>query len=121
MIAVIFEVEPREGCMEAYLQLAAGLKQELEAIDGFVSIERFHSLTQPGRLLSLSFWRDEAAVRQWRETEAHRAARRKRRWAIESFRRATNGALRGGLGGKSSGRRADRRVVRGDGGDVRAR
>lgn len=76
MIAVIFEVEPREGCMEAYLRLAAGLKQELEAIDGFVSIERFHSLTQPGRLLSLSFWRDEDAVRRWRALESHRAAQR---------------------------------------------
>jgi len=74
MIAVIFEVVPREGHTDAYLQLAAGLREQLEAIDGFVSVERFQSLTQPAKLLSLSFWRDEAAVRRWRELETHRAA-----------------------------------------------
>ncbi|HSC00912.1 MAG TPA: antibiotic biosynthesis monooxygenase [Burkholderiaceae bacterium] len=74
MIAVIFEVVPRDGHADAYLALAAGLREQLEAIDGFVSVERFQSLTQPGKLLSLSFWRDEAAVRRWRELEAHRAA-----------------------------------------------
>lgn len=76
MIAVIFEVEPRDGRADAYFDLAAGLKQELEAIDGFVSIERFQSLAQPGKLLSLSFWRDEDAVRRWRELASHRAAQR---------------------------------------------
>ena len=74
MIAVIFEVVPREGHDEAYLSIAAGLRPQLEAIDGFIGVERFQSLTQPGKLLSLSFWRDEAAVRRWREVEAHRAA-----------------------------------------------
>jgi heme-degrading monooxygenase HmoA len=73
MLAVIFEVEPREGCTEAYLAAAADLRADLQAIDGFISVERFQSLTQPGKLLSLSFWRDEDAVRRWREWEAHRA------------------------------------------------
>jgi heme-degrading monooxygenase HmoA len=74
MIAVIFEVVPREGRADAYFELAAGLRAQLEAIDGFMSIERFQSLTQPGKVLSLSFWRDEQAVRRWRELETHRAA-----------------------------------------------
>ncbi|WP_304169889.1 antibiotic biosynthesis monooxygenase [Phenylobacterium aquaticum] len=74
MIAVIFEVEPAEGRRGAYLDLAAALRPQLEAIDGFVSIERFESLTTPGKLLSLSFFRDEAAVVAWREVEAHRTA-----------------------------------------------
>jgi heme-degrading monooxygenase HmoA len=75
MIAVIFEVTPAgDGGRQAYLDTAAALKPRLEQIDGFVSIERFQSLAHPDKLLSLSFWRDEAAVKQWRETEAHRAA-----------------------------------------------
>ena len=74
MIAVIFEVEPRDGRRQAYLDIAASLKPRLEAVDGFVSIERFESLSRPGRILSLSFWRDEAAVAAWRGLEAHRAA-----------------------------------------------
>lgn len=74
MIAVIFEVVPREGHADAYFGLAATLRQQLEAIDGFIAVERFQSLTQPNKVLSLSFWRDEAAVRGWRELETHRAA-----------------------------------------------
>ena len=74
MIAVIFEVEPREGSRAAYLDIAADLRPVLETIDGFVSVERFESLTTPGKLLSLSFWRDEAALRRWREVETHRSA-----------------------------------------------
>jgi len=74
MIAVIFEVEPAPGQRQAYLDIAAALRPKLEAIDGFISIERFESLTRPGRLLSLSFWRDEAAVQAWRGIESHRAA-----------------------------------------------
>ncbi len=74
MIAVIFEVEPRDGRRQAYLDIAASLRPRLEGIDGFVSIERFESLTQPGKILSLSFWRDEAAVAQWRGLQAHRRA-----------------------------------------------
>ena len=66
MIAVIFEVEPKEGHLEPYLDIAAELKPELEAIDGFISVERFSSLTTPGKYLSLSFWRDEEALVEWR-------------------------------------------------------
>lgn len=72
MIAVIFESQPHPGKKDAYLGAAAGLRAQLEKIDGFLSIERFESLTQPGKLLALSFWRDEEAVRQWRNVEAHR-------------------------------------------------
>ncbi|HVJ02943.1 MAG TPA: antibiotic biosynthesis monooxygenase [Sphingomonas sp.] len=73
MIAVLFEAWPAEGEQARYLDLAAALRPELDAIDGFVSIERFESLAEPGKLLSLSFWRDEAAVAAWRNTPAHRA------------------------------------------------
>ena len=72
MIAVIFEVEPREGRREAYLDAAARLRPILEKIDGFVSIERFQSITNSGKMLSLSYWRDEEAVKAWRNQEGHR-------------------------------------------------
>ena len=72
MIAVIFDVIPNEGKKDAYLDAAARLRPILEKMDGFISVERFESLTQPGKLLSLSFWRDEQAVRQWRNVEEHR-------------------------------------------------
>ena len=72
MIAVIFEAQPHPGRRDAYLDAAARLRPLLEKIDGFVSIERFESLTTPGRILSLSFWRDEEAVRAWRNVEEHR-------------------------------------------------
>ncbi len=72
MIAVIFEVIPHEGQHDAYLQAAASLRSHLDNIDGFVSIERFQSLTHSNKLLSLSFWRDEEAVMRWRTLEAHR-------------------------------------------------
>ena len=74
MIAVIFEVEPAPDGRQPYLDRAAALAPLLAGIDGFVSIERFESLSAPGRLLSLSFWRDEAAVAAWRTLEAHRSA-----------------------------------------------
>lgn len=74
MIAVIFEVWPKDGRREAYLDIAATLKPLLEQIDGFISVERFESLTQPGKILSLSFFRDEASVLAWRNTEKHRLA-----------------------------------------------
>jgi heme-degrading monooxygenase HmoA len=74
MIAVIFEVVPREGRKETYLGIAAHLRPLLEKIDGFVSVERFESLSEPGKILSLSFFRDEAAVAQWRGLAEHRAA-----------------------------------------------
>ena len=72
MIAVIFESRPRPGRKEAYLDAAARLQPLLAHIDGFISIERFESLTHPGKILSLSIWRDEDAVRQWRNVEEHR-------------------------------------------------
>lgn len=72
MIAVIFEVRPAAGRKDDYLAIAASLRSELEAIDGFISVERFQSLTDPGKLLSLSFWRDEAAVKTWRNQAHHR-------------------------------------------------
>jgi heme-degrading monooxygenase HmoA len=74
MYAVIFEVVPEPERRQDYLDIAARLRPELEKIDGFVSIERFESLTQPGKILSLSFWRDEAAVARWRRHEEHREA-----------------------------------------------
>jgi heme-degrading monooxygenase HmoA len=74
MIAVIFEVWPAEGHKGDYLAIAGHLKIELERMDGFISVERFQSLTDPDKLLSLSFWRDEAAVAAWRHYAAHRAA-----------------------------------------------
>lgn len=74
MIAVIFEATPANGEKDTYLALAQQLKPMLERIDGFISIERFQSLTHPDKLLSLSFWRDEAAVHHWRNIELHRQA-----------------------------------------------
>jgi heme-degrading monooxygenase HmoA len=74
VIAVIFEVWPAPGRAERYLELAASLREDLEAIEGFLGVERFASLTEPGKLLSLSFWRDEAAVAAWRNRAAHRQA-----------------------------------------------
>ena len=74
MIAVIFEVVPAEGRQDAYLGMAGDLKPLLETVDGFISVERFQSLSDPARMLSLSFWRNEAAVLAWRNLEPHRAA-----------------------------------------------
>ena len=74
MIAVIFEVEPYPDKRAAYLDVAAELKPLLEQVDGFLSVERFESLTQPGKILSLSFWRDEDAIAAWRKLERHRLA-----------------------------------------------
>jgi len=73
MIAVIFEVWPAEGERQHYLDLAAALRADLDNIDGFLSIERFQSLVDPEKLLSLSFWRDEGAVQKWRNQPSHRA------------------------------------------------
>lgn len=72
MIAVIFEVEPAEGKRERYLDYAAELRSELETMPGFVSVERFQSITNPAKLLSLSIWEDEAAVQRWRNHAGHR-------------------------------------------------
>jgi heme-degrading monooxygenase HmoA len=82
MIAVIFEVKPAEGRRDEYLEIAAGLRARLDKIDGFISIERFESLSEPGKVLSLSFFRDEQAVAQWRSLESHRAAQAKGRAGV---------------------------------------
>jgi heme-degrading monooxygenase HmoA len=82
MIAVIFEVFPAAGRTQEYLDLAASLRPELEHLDGFISIERFSSLTTPGKILSLSLWRDEDAIARWRRFEQHRMAQAKGRGGI---------------------------------------
>lgn len=82
MIAVIFEVEPAEGRKDEYLGIAADLRPLLDEIDGFISIERFQSLADPKRILSLSFWRDEDALAAWRNTEDHRQAQRAGRGGV---------------------------------------
>jgi heme-degrading monooxygenase HmoA len=93
MIAVIFEVWPAER--QHYLDIAAQLRALLGAVDGFISIERFESLSEPGKLLSLSFWRDEAAVAQWRTLEAHRAAQAEGRGGIfKDYRLRIAGVIR---------------------------
>jgi len=76
MIAVIFEVEPADNMTQQYLDLAADLKPQLESIDGFISIERFQSLTNQGKLLSLSYFRDENAIKEWRNLQSHRATQK---------------------------------------------
>jgi heme-degrading monooxygenase HmoA len=72
VIAVIFEVWPTDGRKNDYLEIAASLRADLDAVDGFISVERFQSLTNPNKLLSLSFWRDEEAVKKWRNHSDHR-------------------------------------------------
>jgi len=82
MIAVIFEVWPAEGRTQDYLDIAADLRPLVEEFDGFISIERFESLTEKGKYLSLSYWRDEDAVAAWRQVAEHRAAQAKGRAGI---------------------------------------
>ena len=82
MIAVIFEVIPAPGRKQEYLDLAEKLRPELEKMDGFISIERFESLTNNGKMLSLSIWRDEEAVKRWRQFEGHRMAQAKGRAGV---------------------------------------
>jgi len=82
MIAVIFEVSPRPERKHDYLDIAAELRPHLETVDGFISIERFQSLSEPGKILSLSFWRDEEAVKRWRTLPEHRQAQFSGRNAI---------------------------------------
>lgn len=95
MIAVIFEVLPKAGLREDYLATAARLRPLLDGIDGFLSIERFESLTQPGKVLSLSFWRDEAAVAEWRKLDEHRGAQADGRGRIfEDYRLRIAGVIR---------------------------
>lgn len=95
MIAVIFEVWPAPEAKKTYLDLAAALRPQLEQIDGFISIERFESLSEPGKILSLSFFRDEAAVQAWRTTNEHRAAQAKGRGGVfRDYRLRVAGVLR---------------------------
>jgi heme-degrading monooxygenase HmoA len=84
MIAVIFELTPAPGRKQDYLDLAAGLADAVKAFDGFISIERFQSITHPERFVSLSFWRDEESVRKWRNVQKHREAQAKGREGIFS-------------------------------------
>jgi heme-degrading monooxygenase HmoA len=79
MIAVIFEVILNEGKKAEYLEIAANLRTELDNIEGFISIERFQSFTNPEKVLSLSFWKDEESIQQWRTLEIHRYAQTKGR------------------------------------------
>ena len=95
MIAVIFEVWPAEGERQHYLDLAAALRSDLQGMDGFISVERFQSLTNPDKLLSLSFWRDEEAVRAWRNRPPHRATQAKGRAGVfADYRLRVAGVLR---------------------------
>jgi heme-degrading monooxygenase HmoA len=82
MIAVIFEVWPAHGRKDDYLAIAAALRTDLSQIDGFISVERFQSLSDPDKLLSLSFWRDEEAVTNWRNNSKHRTSQAKGRAGI---------------------------------------
>ena len=95
MIAVIFEVTPLTGKRQAYFNLATEMRPLLDEIDGFISIERFQSLAEPQRILSLSFWRDEAAIEQWRNLDPHRRAQATgRKRILETYRLRVAGVLR---------------------------
>lgn len=96
MIAILFEVWPQDDeSRQAYLDVAAGLRAQLNEIDGFISIERFESLSEPGKLLSLSFFRDEKAVEAWRQLEKHRAAQTfGREKAFKDYRIRVAGVIR---------------------------
>lgn len=95
MIAVIFEVWPANGRRQEYLDIAADLRPLLNDIDGFISIERFESLSEPGKVLSLSFWRDEEAVAAWRSLAPHRNAQRRGRQEIfDNYRLRIAGVIR---------------------------
>ncbi|AWI84988.1 antibiotic biosynthesis monooxygenase [Alloyangia pacifica] len=82
MIAIIFEVIPEKGRKEQYLDIAAAMRPMVEEVEGFISVERFQSLTNPDKLLSLSFFEDEAAVQRWRTLAAHRGAQKAGREGI---------------------------------------
>jgi len=95
MIAVIFEVIPAPGRKQEYLDLAAKLRPDLEKLDGFVSIERFASLSDENKILSLSFWRDEDAVKRWRNFSGHREAQvRGRGGVFAEYRLRVAGVIR---------------------------
>ncbi|MCG9731896.1 antibiotic biosynthesis monooxygenase [Shewanella sp. Isolate13] len=95
MIAVIFEVQVAEGKTTEYLDIANEIRPLLAEIEGFISIERFQSLTNEGKVLSLSFWRDEEAIKEWRCLEGHRLAQSKGRNSVfESYRLRVAGVIR---------------------------
>ena len=82
MIAVIFEAFPSKGKWEDYLHIAAQLKPELSKMEGFISVERFQSISDSEKVLSLSFWKDEESIKQWRNLEMHRLAQKEGRGSI---------------------------------------
>ena len=82
MIAVIFEFTPAKGCFPDYMEIVGQLKADLDRADGFISLERFESITNKGKFLSLQFWRDDEAVRKWRNLQKHREAQKKGRGGI---------------------------------------
>ncbi len=87
MIAVIFEVIPKKERFDEYLDIAAELNPLLQEIEGFISIERFSSLSEEGKILSLSYWRDEKSIQEWRNLESHRLAQEKgRKEVFENYR-----------------------------------
>ncbi len=95
MIAIIFEVYPRDGEKQNYLEIAAGLKPQLEEIDGFISVERFQSLTDPNKMLSLSFFESEEAVANWRNLDSHRNGQQKGRHGVfDDYRLRVAGVIR---------------------------
>lgn len=95
MIAVIFEVIPKEGKKEEYLNIAKALRPELDHISGFISIERFQSLVDPKKILSLSFWENEESVREWRNLTNHRNAQQEGRSSVfDDYRLRVAGVIR---------------------------
>ncbi|HEY7239345.1 MAG TPA: antibiotic biosynthesis monooxygenase [Burkholderiales bacterium] len=87
MIAVIFEFTPAAGRFPDYMELVGTLKADLDQADGFISLERFESITTKGKFVSLQFWRDEESVRKWRILQRHREAQKRGRAGIfESYR-----------------------------------
>lgn len=95
MIAVIFEFTPAEGRFPEYLDLVATLKEDLEQAEGFISLERFESITNKGRFVSLQYWRDEESIRKWRNLQKHREAQKRGRAGIfASYRLRIAGVLR---------------------------
>jgi heme-degrading monooxygenase HmoA len=121
MIAVIFEVWPADGRRESYLEHAARLRPELEKIDGFVSVERFQSITDANKMLSLSFWRDEAAVAAWRNQFQHRATQKAGRAGLfRDYRLRVAGVIRDyGMTERREHAPDDSKVVHGAGGGAR--
>lgn len=95
MIAVIFEVKPAEGRKDEYLDIAAKMRPMLDEIEGFISVERFQSLTNPHKVLSLSFFTDEDAIVRWRTLNAHRGAQTKGRSGVfDDYRLRIAGVIR---------------------------